>query len=92
MSCLGVSLDLNRSSRRPRAITRAAAAFAAATTMLAATAPILSLSALLDVDGKRLRDPSSSLATLVMFSSPSCEQCRAPVSYTHLTLPTTPYV
>ena len=33
--------------------------------------------ALLDIDGSALVDPESTLATLVMFSSPSCEQCRS---------------
>lgn len=37
----------------------------------------LAFGALLDIDGKTLRDPRATLGTLVMFSSPSCEQCRA---------------
>ena len=38
---------------------------------------LFSFSAILDIDGRSLRDPASTLSTLVMFASPSCEQCHA---------------
>ena len=37
--------------------------------------PVLVYGAILDIDGRLLREVSSTLATLVMFTSPSCEQC-----------------
>ena len=42
-----------------------------------AVAPLAPLGRLLDVDGRTLKNPESTLATLVMFTSPSCAQCDA---------------